>query len=233
MQPSSKAKTWGDGVLAVSNETGVSGATMMQVEEGESDDEFVEIKPKHDHSKQGAANVISNVNIDVDTDMKDMSKTVTQDGQVADVEAPQEERPLTDEEWLRSRTSRTLDLTDNVEEHLARLTTAAEKPSQADLVGHNTSVSAEISAEVDVPSVTVTEEEVENQTVESEESDPIIEEISKTRRLFLRNLPNTTIEEDLWQAFEPFGELEEVMLSLQPPYTLLKKTLHPPSSTSK
>jgi multiple RNA-binding domain-containing protein 1 len=40
--------------------------------------------------------------------------------------------------------------------------------------------------------------------------DPILEEISKNGRLFVRNLPYTATEDDLRNHFQPFGSLEEV-----------------------
>ncbi|KAG5455983.1 MAG: hypothetical protein BJ554DRAFT_4399, partial [Olpidium bornovanus] len=47
----------------------------------------------------------------------------------------------------------------------------------------------------------------------AEEDDPI-RQISDTGRLFVRNLPYSTLEEDLRRAFEPFGPLSEVHLPI-------------------
>ena len=212
MQPSSQAKTWLNGELAISNKDIVP---MMQTEEAESDDEFIEIKTKPTKSND-AANIdaLISTGASTNTAMEDAPKKLTEDALTMVTEfAEKEQRVLTDEEWLRSRTSRLLDLTDDIEGHLAQLTTAVEKPPGLKTAETEAASIMQTEANEDFPAVTVDEKktQAEDEGESKAEVDAIIEEISKSGRLFLRNLPYTTTEEELWQAFKPFGELEEVL----------------------
>jgi multiple RNA-binding domain-containing protein 1 len=123
-----------------------------------------------------------------------------------DTEIPMPEivSAATDDDWLRSRTSRLLDLVD---------------PDSIEAVGGEKSAPAQ-----DEPDSTLVEQTLpeieplpESDIATTEElndkPDPILEEISKNGRLFVRNLPYTATEEELRNHFQPFGSLEEVCLS--------------------
>lgn len=212
MQPSSHAKTWSNCELAVTNQ---DSAPMIQAEEGESDDEFVDIKTKPTKSKDMVTT--DGLVFGTDNVEEDLLKVSTEDALTADPKfAEEEQRAITDEEWLRSRTSRLLDLTDDIEGHLAQQTTATGKPPVPKIT--ETEESSIMQTEANENSLAVTAGGQKSQEEDGEEYkaevDAIIAEIGKSGRLFLRNLPYTTTEEELWQAFEPFGELEEAHLVL-------------------
>lgn len=209
MQPSSQAKTWSNGELAVTNQDSVP---IIQAEEGESDDEFVEIITKPTKFKDVVTtDALVSMGVGTDTAMEDNSKESTEDVLIAVTKSAEgEQRAMTDEEWLRSRTSRLLDLTDDIEGHLAQLTTAAEKPPIPKITETETTSFMQTETNEDSPAVTQKPHQEDGEEPKAE-LDAVIEEISKSGRLFLRNLPYTTTEEELWQAFEPFGELEEVL----------------------
>jgi len=190
MQPSSQAKTWSNGELAVTSQDNVP---MIQAEEVESDGEFVEVNTKPTKSTTGAPKEPTD---DVLTAVTEVAKG--------------EQRVMTDEEWLRSRTSRLLDLTDDIEGHLAQLTATAEEPPAPKISRADAASVMQTETNEELPAVTVDEQKPDESKAEV---DAEIEEIRKSARLFLRNLPYTTTEEELWQAFEPFGELEEVLYS--------------------
>ena len=207
MQPSSQAKTWSNGELAITNQDSVP---MMQEEENESDDEFAEIKPKFTKFKDVVTtDALVSTGVDTSTAMEDASRESTEDAPTEATKFTEgEQRTMTDEEWLRSRTSRLLDLTDDIEGHLAQLTTAAEMPPIPKITETEATSIMQTEANGDLPTVMHKPQGEEPKA----EVDAMIEEISKSGRLFLRNLPYTTTEEELWQAFEPFGEPEEVLL---------------------
>jgi len=109
----------------------------------------------------------------------------------------------TDDDWLRSRTNRLLDLMDPEDMVGGGVGT---------LTNENIELVAEISADVDKP-VNVDDVPAEDAFEEEEDKlDPTIEAIKTNGRLFARNLPYSASEDDLRQHFEPFGSLEEVRM---------------------
>jgi multiple RNA-binding domain-containing protein 1 len=108
----------------------------------------------------------------------------------------------TDDDWLRSRTNRLLDLVDpeDLVVH-SRVEASANKNTVAETTTDEPVTNEE-------PSI----EEEEFEGFEDEKPDPVIEAIKSNGRLFVRNLPYTASEEDLREHFGPFGTLEEVCL---------------------
>lgn len=100
--------------------------------------------------------------------------------------------PQTDDDWLRSKTTKTL----NDEAEAMDLDDQHSKPR---------------SDAQDPPQVENTAKE-EN-TPEEEKNTTEEEKILKHRRLYVRNLPFDVLEDDLRDHFSAFGELEEVRLS--------------------
>ncbi|KAA8894021.1 hypothetical protein FN846DRAFT_976300 [Sphaerosporella brunnea] len=121
--------------------------------------------------------------------------------------------PISDADWLRSKTSRLLDFTDDVTSRLA------DALSSATVAPH--SVTSVPSAQ---PEDAVGENAVGENAVAHDSANPVeqakgdleqaIEAISNTGRLFVRNLPYSATEYDIRQTFAPFGELEEVHLPI-------------------
>lgn len=109
----------------------------------------------------------------------------------------------TDDDWLRSRTNRLLDLMDPEDIVGGRIGGSTSQ---------NIEAVAETSASVEGP-VNLDEETIEEEQEEEEKPDPTIEAIKSNGRLFVRNLPYSASEDDLRQHFEPYGALEEVCIS--------------------
>ncbi|KAF8468870.1 hypothetical protein BDZ91DRAFT_721286 [Kalaharituber pfeilii] len=197
MQPSSKARTWSNGDVAAPDEESVK---PIQADENESDDEYVEI-PRRLNSVAAVEGVTGSEAV--------MTEPPTEQGRDhAQVKKTEKNNnpSMDDNEWLLSKTSRLLDLTDDIEAHLAHLTTDVEKSSLAVRPTNKATPPNSI--------MKADEGQEDHEPQEKSEEDAVLEEIGKTGRLFLRNLPYTTTEEELWIAFELFGELEEAHLAL-------------------
>ena len=209
MHPS-KGKTWSNGENIAPEEGSV---TIVQADEGESDNEYVEIQSKPKKAEdvfKNTSQVNTIITKNTDTEMAHDSTEPGIQLQGADIGVSEVgNRLMTDDEWLRSKTSRVLDLTDNIEAHLAQLTTENSSLPPTKQRSTNTT----LTEPEDEPEAFDKEKQEEIEEP-SNEGDAFVEGINKTGRLFLRNLPYTATEEELWQAFEPFGELEEVMRSI-------------------
>lgn len=123
----------------------------------------------------------------------------------ANDQAKGEDQPLpaeaTDDDWLRSRTNRLLDLVDP--EDLAAgpaPRTSGEPPTDVARDGDDPHSSGEMTHDVaaDAP---MADEVATDNTVDA---------IYKTSRLFVRNLPFGITEDDMRDAFGKYGALEEV-----------------------
>ncbi len=115
--------------------------------------------------------------------------------------------PATDDDWLRSRTNRLLDLVDEDDYIPTGI------PSQSAQAPLPTSVEednemAERIEEENLPEPMDVEKPPETETKEPD--DAMVDSIRKTSRLFVRNLPYSATEEDLRKHFEKYGNLEEV-----------------------
>ncbi|OOF97264.1 hypothetical protein ASPCADRAFT_165900 [Aspergillus carbonarius ITEM 5010] len=119
-----------------------------------------------------------------------------------DAVAETEEQPVTDADWLRSKTSRLLGLLD--EEEQAELETTQQKDTvPAEVVEDEEADSRE--AQIVAPASTDA-----GKTVKEPEVDTNIENIRLSARLFVRNLAYDTSESDLQPLFAPFGRIEEI-----------------------
>lgn len=116
-------------------------------------------------------------------------------GQVADA---------TDDDWLRSRTNRLLDLVDPDELDLTPVpvrpapVTQSSKPSTSEDVDMD-----RVSPDLDV---------AHDPAVEQVEDNSAAGQIRRTSRLFIRNLPFKATEAELRHHFAKYGEVEEVSL---------------------
>lgn len=110
---------------------------------------------------------------------------------------------VSDSEWLRSKTRRLLDLVDDDDDY--------EQPS-SEPAAAGTAKSSGMSTPKVVTSngqmkASPTEMVVREHSISEEPDRPTGLE---SRRLFVRNLPFTASENDIEQAFSPYGELTEV-----------------------
>lgn len=130
-----------------------------------------------------------------------------------------EAAPVSDADWLRSKTSRLLGLLDEEEQDefdqhkaAAPVTTTTTVPAKA----ASPASSDDESPQRDEESRTAAIEKIAPNTTdvdsitEATPEDPNIDLIRNSARLFLRNLAYDTTESDLQPIFERFGKIEEV-----------------------
>lgn len=189
MQPASKPKTW---KAQTEDEEPPTKMQAIEVPEGESDGEY-EVVPKKSRKKSPPPPVIP---IEIPAPVVEAEP----DRMVED--HPERIAPnTTDEDWLRSRTNRLLDLMDPDE--IGAAATGAVPAEPAVVAGAK-------------PDETPDHEEPAEEVIQedSDKPDPTIEAIKATGRLFVRNLPYTATEDDLREHFAPFGSLEEVCTNM-------------------
>lgn len=212
MNPSSKKLRNQDAI-------GVDGATPeVQVPAAgeESDDEYEELPAK---GPQGETELITVDAVPSPGEGESNKRQNLQDEIRPEPSAAKVPAETSDETWLRTRTNRLLDLVDPDDPALVvrssgksdapalvvgPLTTsdAPEKSSAPEKKGkpdHTESVEAAD----DVPTE-------EDRIPDSENKDATVDLISKTRRLFVRNLPYTARENDLLEHLGKFGPIQEV-----------------------
>jgi multiple RNA-binding domain-containing protein 1 len=169
------------------------------VEAGESDDEYEDIparQPKPDPKKASLPDKV------IDVPQFDGDTAVAQPPDVIVGEVPQVAGAGTDDDWLRSRTSRLLDLVDpDGPGFAARLSAAV--PAAAPVTEPPSAVAEERPQEN-------AGTQIDEETPKPESSDDPVEMVRRTRRLFLRNLSYTATEGSIREHFSSFGELEEV-----------------------
>ncbi|PSS12723.1 hypothetical protein M430DRAFT_21794 [Amorphotheca resinae ATCC 22711] len=201
MQPASKPKIWAEQTMDDLTNEPPTKIQAIEIPEAESDAEYEAVPKKL--KKTSPEPVISADPVPV--------------AGIADV--PVESKPIipepvapdaTDDDWLRNRTNRLLDLVDPADLPVGQETAAKEDAdvvmaeSISEVAGPN---KTEQPPEVDAPKV-----EEEGEAAEDEKPDPVIEAIKSNGRLFVRNLPYTASEEELREHFAPYGSLEEVHL---------------------
>ena len=146
------------------------------------------------------------------------------DGEVStaqeETEAQEEEAgPVSDADWLRSKTSRLLGLLDEDEQadfKTHKVEEPAEPPRRSNIESRTAAIE-NIGSE-DVMTEPATNDDDDDDAVEDipnrEEQEPIddqnIDLIRASARLFLRNLAYDIKEDDLQPLFAPYGKLEEV-----------------------
>ncbi|KAJ5920225.1 hypothetical protein N7516_011083 [Penicillium verrucosum] len=153
------------------------------------------------------------------TEEDEVQETPEQDNSA---EPEVEAAPVSDADWLRSKTSRLLGLLDEEEQdefdqHKAALptTTTTAVPTKA----ASPASSDDESPQRDEESRTAAIEKIAPNTTdvdsitEGTPQDPNIELIRNSARLFLRNLAYDTTESDLQPIFERFGKIEEIHIA--------------------
>ena len=125
-------------------------------------------------------------------------------------------RPISDEDWLRSKTSRLLGLLDEEEQEefdqqkaVAATTAPTKAVSPPSASGDESPQRDEESRTAAIENIAPNTTDVDSIT-EAMPEDPNIDLIRNSARLFLRNLAYDTTESDLQPIFERFGKIEEV-----------------------
>lgn len=220
-------KTGKEGVLADETNpdadmTGLATGGDALVPEGESDDEYEQIPKKKEklrklESSESSRSLVTNQRLPAET--SDQGVLPAAEEIVADDVKPQEAEKLpqldagaTDDDWLRSRTNRLLDLVDPDDlppptQPAVETETAVQDEKEDD----DAPPSPRDATEEDVPPVVD-----DNKGADGSGADDAVATISRTSRLFVRNLPYTTTEEDLYEAFGKFGTIQEVSTKLIP-----------------
>lgn len=180
---------------------GVSGDVEMAPPpvEDESDGEYEEIPAKGPKDVPKEAPVVAHVE----------NMPLPQSETLPEVPTPEmvEEAPptgATDDDWLRSRTNRLLDLVDPDDPSFAARSAAVVGGAPLQIpttAGPNTEEDQPVQdIDIDHP----------EEPAEPEDGDTAETLIQKTARLFVRNLPYTATEDNLRTRFEKFGAIEEV-----------------------
>ncbi|KAK4039831.1 hypothetical protein C8A01DRAFT_46727 [Parachaetomium inaequale] len=173
------------------------------LEAGESDDEYEDIPARH---PKGPAQV-SPAPVDA-------TPAAVMDGEISALapadgparEAPQVSAEATDDDWLRSRTSRLLDLVDPDDPGFAARAPPPSMPSAAPASEPQEPARDGPGAVVDGPG--------DGAPVQAENTKDAAKLVEKTSRLFLRNLSYNVTEDDVREHFAKFGSLEEVNVPL-------------------
>ncbi|PHH89065.1 hypothetical protein CDD83_6700 [Cordyceps sp. RAO-2017] len=183
------------------------------VEEGASDDEYEQIPARKDKSRRvcsppaGDSVAPLTPSRDGRPDGKRPIIEAETTAEVADPATDNRQAPTTeatDDDWLRSRTSRLLDLVDP--DHLAvgTMPRPEDGPAPRDTEVKKDTAHSSDEMNYDVADVETGPREISH--------DDAVEAISRTSRLFVRNLPYSATEDDIRDTFEKLGTLEEVHL---------------------
>jgi len=189
MKPPSKTKAW----ATQTDEEPPTTIHAVDIPEAESDGEY-ETVPKKSR-KQSSAEPSAQV--------KPLSEPIefVEPMDVDDIIQPEIVPDATDDDWMRSRTNRLLDLMDP--EDIGTAQGGIPQPNNEPL--------AEVSTNNDNKDDEMrTAKEGIAEIDEEEKPDPVIEAIKFNGRLFVRNLPYSASEEDLRLHFSPYGTLEDV-----------------------
>lgn len=191
-------------------------AVPVEREDDDDSDENTSVAPK---------DVIMQDSVEDDTD-DDMEDDIREEPSDRKQKAPLNEKtvppaalprqPLTtgdveQDEWIRSRTNRVLELLEDDDmspEPEAPREPEAGKPEPRETRNTPNRVETETP-----PPPEKSKEEVDQDAKNNIET---LESIRATRRLFVRNLPYSATEDDLRDVFEKFGSLEEVSSTSKP-----------------
>ncbi|CAG8893116.1 unnamed protein product [Penicillium egyptiacum] len=215
MGSSSKTRTWAndDEMIRPSADTVPAINQPLQEEE--------EIQDLPSHPKKPKTETVPTVAMPeqpepmvIDKGEEEEAQETPEEGNSAEVEV--ETRPISDEDWLRSKTSRLLGLLDEEEQEEFDQHKAAAATIASTKAVSPPSSSGDKSPRRDEDSRTVAIEKIPpnttdvDSTSEATPEDPNIDLIRNSARLFLRNLAYDTAESDLQPIFERFGKIEEV-----------------------
>ncbi|KAJ9151743.1 Multiple RNA-binding domain-containing protein 1 [Pleurostoma richardsiae] len=109
----------------------------------------------------------------------------------------------TDDDWLRSRTNRLLDLVSPEEQAIM---------PRAEPAAPSTEEPGAATVEEEPQAADDSQKESEEQPAQPDSESSAVDLIRKTSRIFVRNLAYSTTEDDLRSYLETFGEIEEVHL---------------------
>ncbi|SPO02347.1 related to MRD1 [Cephalotrichum gorgonifer] len=124
--------------------------------------------------------------------------------------APSLSKTATDDEWLRSRTNRILDLLDDDEEAPPPMPPMQEVGAEADVPMTDIDGSRDPGKEISQPEASQSAPAPQQPEEKGVDSDADL--VRKTARLFVRNLPYSVTEDDLQEYFGKYGQVQEALL---------------------
>ncbi|USP79226.1 Multiple RNA-binding domain-containing protein 1 [Curvularia clavata] len=209
-QPPSKTKIWANGESHI-GDANVAAADQavpeVAVPEEESDDEYQVISKKPKVATEPTATPAHVQSLPVEEPTAEPQAEETHTGEaMEDVQEAlvPEQGPVSDMDWLRSRTNRVLELVEDDE---------IPAPSAPAV---QTSVSAPAATTDDSAEVAEVQQEPPSTAHESKDAAQDEEDkIRETGRLYLRNLHYEVTEDDVRERFSKFGALEEVHVPLK------------------
>lgn len=217
MQPVSKTKVWNSKSELDEPPTKMQA---LELPEGESDDEYEMVpkkarkeSPRPSEVDTGATKTVAPVTQLPVPIVPKVVEVIAEDvpsGDSAETSQPIVGLDATDDDWLRSRTNRLLDLVEGTD--AAGIVSIGAVPTVVD-----STVVEKASAEVaDVEMEEKNEPDIKKPAIEepAETTDATMDAIRQSGRLFVRNLPYMATEDDLRTHFEKYGALEEVCFLL-------------------
>ncbi|KAJ4985418.1 RNA recognition domain-containing protein [Stagonosporopsis vannaccii] len=207
-QPPSKTNIWteGDAQIAAGNATAVEEPLQdIVVAADESDDDYQVIakKPKILEAPQETTGQVEPAPVAVAATLAEAAAVEDVDAAMTDaLESAAAEQPTTDDDWLRSRTNRLLDLVEDDDVPIA--------PASALPKSSTDKRDSPVAAERPTEELTPAAEAPAADSALSEK-----EKIRETGRLYLRNLHFEVTEEDLRNQFSKYGSLDEIHVPLK------------------
>ncbi|KAM3069301.1 Multiple RNA-binding domain-containing protein 1 [Clarireedia jacksonii] len=207
MQPASKSKIWDTGAMGSTIDEPPTKVLAIETPAGVSDDEYQSV-PRKERKKSPAKAIEPQLPPPSTLEPPQITSSSSQQ-ELAVGAATITNEDATDDDWLRSHTSRLLDVMDPED--------VISKPQEQPQVTNAENV-AEVEAEVNAPTDHMEIDEPEDAGVDVKEDDKTenldttLEAIRSNGRLFVRNLPYSATEDDLRKHFEQYGSLEEVHL---------------------
>lgn len=192
---------------------------VIPAEEGESDDEYEQIPTRQQkRQKEDGQDAISAPPVpEAEVPIVDAPPVVAEDAPKT-LHIPDGTADATDDDWLRSRTNRLLDLVDP-DDPAAFASVTAPRPAQQPTAASKPPQPPP--EDVDMEDAPLEAEAPNEPAVEGTNEDDPIQQIRRTSRLYVRNLPFKASEAELSAHFEKYGELAEVRPP-SPPYRLFQ-----------
>ncbi|KAI9648365.1 Multiple RNA-binding domain-containing protein 1 [Ciborinia camelliae] len=207
MQPASKSNSnmWKAGTMDNDMEEPPTKLQAIEVPEGESDDEYQSVPSK---VKKAPAKVVEK-QAPAAPIASTVVANIASQADEAMVDVPSNNVEATDDDWLRSHTSRLLDIMDP-EDIIPKTQNLNVKDVEEVVAAEPSATGEDMVVDEEAEAV---EEEGEPQP---SELDTTLETIRASGRLFVRNLPYSATEDDLRKHFEQYGALEEIHLPVDP-----------------
>ncbi|KAI1104609.1 RNA-binding domain-containing protein [Jackrogersella minutella] len=192
----------------------------LAVDEGASDDEY-EVVPSRRKKTQPRETPRPSINVAEEPNDQPQEKVDSTEEAPTEQSLPTAPTPTstathvaaTDDDWLRSRTNRLLDLVDDED----IVPTAASSNDTLPIPPSREQEEPEI-----VDATVDEDQEMNDQSHQSDPDEPSAEikdddldTVHKTKRLFVRNLPYSATEDDLRSYFGQYGDIEEVHVPMQ------------------